>query len=95
MHVISRKKLLEAADAHADLAAPLDFWYRIAKSAGWNSLEDVRIQLPKTDGVGEYTVFNIKGNAYRLISKINYKTKTLFILHVLTHAEYDKGRWNK
>jgi len=48
---------------------------------------------PSADGVGKYTVFNIKGNAYRLIVEINYRSRRLFLRHVLTHAEYDKGAW--
>jgi mRNA interferase HigB len=95
VHVISRKKLQEAASAHGDLAAPLDVWYRIAKKADWGSLEDVKRELPSTDGVEKYTVFNIKGNSYRLIAEVNYRTKTLFIRYVLTHAEYDKEGWKK
>ena len=95
MHVISRKRLLEAALEHGDLYAPLDVWYRIAKKAEWRSLEDVRKIFPMADGVGKYTVFNIKGNAFRLIAEINYRTGRLYIRHVLTHAAYDKGGWKR
>jgi mRNA interferase HigB len=95
LHVISRKRLLEAALEHGDLYAPLDVWYRIAKKAEWRSLEDVRKIFPMADGVGKYTVFNIKGNAFRLIAEINYRTGRLYIRHVLTHAEYDKGGWKR
>jgi mRNA interferase HigB len=93
VHVISRKKLLEAVAVHADLSAPLDAWYRIAKKAEWKSLRDVRRTLPSADAVGIFTVFNIKGNAFRLITEINYATGRLYIRHVLTHAAYDKGGW--
>ena len=93
MHVISRKKLLEAALSHGDLSAPLDAWYRIAKRAEWRSLEDVRRVFPSADAVGKYTVFNVKGNNFRLITEISYKTGRLYLRHVLTHAAYDKGRW--
>jgi mRNA interferase HigB len=95
VHIISRKKLLEAGKEHAELEGPLDAWYRIAKAAVWGSLEDIRRQLPLTDGVGDFTVFNIKGNHYRLISQIYYQSQTLLIRHVLTHAEYDKEGWKK
>ena len=93
VHVISRKKLLDAVARHADLAVPLDVWYRVAKTADWKSLADVRETFPSADGVGKYTVFNIKGNAHRLIVEINYRSRRLFLRHVLTHAEYDKGAW--
>jgi mRNA interferase HigB len=93
VHVISRKKLLEAATKHADLIAPLDAWFRIAKRAQWRSLENVREVFPSADGVGKYTVFNIKGNTFRLIVEINYKTGRIYIRHILTHTAYDKGGW--
>jgi mRNA interferase HigB len=93
VHVISRKALKEAGTRHAGLEAALDTWYRTAKKAQWKSLSDVRKTYSHADAVGEYTVFNIKGNEYRLIVKINYQTGRIFIRHVLTHAEYDKDRW--
>jgi mRNA interferase HigB len=95
LHVISRKKLLEAAQKHRDLDEPLDVWYRIAKRAEWKNLMDVRRVFPTADAVDEFTIFNIKGNAYRLITEINYQTGRIFLRHVLTHAEYSKGGWKK
>jgi mRNA interferase HigB len=95
VHIISRKRLLEAANAHAGLSAPLDAWYRIAKKAEWKNLTEVRRVCPSADAIWKFTVFNIKGNAYRLITEINYRTGRIFVRNVLTHAEYDKGGWNK
>lgn len=93
MHIISRKALKAAGTRYPDVAAPLDTWYRIAKKAQWKSLTDVRKTYSHADLVGEYTVFNIKGNAYRLIVKIIYRAGRIYICDVLTHAEYDKDRW--
>jgi mRNA interferase HigB len=93
VHIISRKKLLEAASRHSGLGPSLDIWYRIAKKVEWNNLMEVRRQFPSADGVGRFTIFNIKGNAYRLITEINYRTKRVFLREVLTHAEYSKGDW--
>ena len=56
---------------------------------------EVRRELPTGDAVKEFTVFNIKGNAYRLITEINYRTGRIFVRHVLTHAEYSKGAWKR
>ena len=99
MHVISRKLLLEAGRIHGDISTQLDAWYRVAKSATWGSLEDVRRVYPAADGVPieevVYTVFNISGNRYRLITEIFYDDRTILIRGVLTHAEYDKGNWKK
>ena len=76
---------------------PLDSWFRTAKSAKWKTLEEVRRTYSHADGVpvGErvYTVFNISGNNFRLITEIHYDSQVILIRHVLTHAEYDKGNW--
>jgi mRNA interferase HigB len=93
LHVISRKRLLEAAEKHGDIGVALDIWYRIAKRAEWRNLMEVRRVFPTTDAVEKFTVFNIKGNAYRLITEINYQTGRIFLRQVLTHAEYSKGGW--
>jgi mRNA interferase HigB len=93
LHVVSRKKLLEASERHSDAGTALDIWYRIAKKAEWKNVMDVREVFPTADGVERFTVVNIKGNTYRLITEINYQTGTIFLRHVLTHAEYSKGAW--
>jgi mRNA interferase HigB len=95
LHIITRRKLLQAAEEHKNLSEPLDVWYRVAKKAEWNNLMDVRQVFPTADAVQEFTVFNIKGNAYRLITEINYQTGRIFLRHVLTHAEYSKGGWRR
>jgi mRNA interferase HigB len=93
MHIISREKLLEAVRAHSDFAVPLDGWYRLAKKSRWKNLMEVREIFPTADAAWKYTVFNIKGNSYRLITEINYSTGRIFVRHVLTHAEYSRGGW--
>lgn len=95
MHVISRKKLKEAAAAHGNLAEPLDAWYRTARSATWANIFDLRRQFPTADVVGKYTVFNIKGNTYRLVVQIYYISQVILVREVLTHADYDKEGWKK
>ncbi len=95
MHVISRKKLKEAAGRHEELTGPLDAWFRIAKKASWRSLADVRRTFSSADAVGKWTIFNVKGNQYRLVAEINYIFGRVYIRHVLTHAEYDRGGWKQ
>jgi mRNA interferase HigB len=77
------------------LQAPISEWYKVAKNATWRSLVDVRQVYPHADFVDPYTVFNIKGNAYRLIVKIEYRWQIIFVRHLLTHNDYDKGEWKK
>lgn len=93
MHVISRKRLREFATTHPDAENALDTWWRVAKGARWTKLIDVQQVYPAAEAVGRFTVFNIRGNHYRLIASIHYPRETIFVRAVLTHAEYSKDRW--
>jgi len=93
MRVVSHKAIVEASQKHPNAAQALDRWYRLTKKATWQSLADVRTNFPHADLVGERTVFNIAGNNYRLIARINYQAQIVYVGHILTHAEYDKGEW--
>lgn len=88
-----------AGKKHGGIGAALDAWYRVAKRAGWENLEKVREVYSHADGVpvGDkvYTVFNISGNNFRLVTEIFYEDRTILVRHVLTHAEYDKGDWKQ
>lgn len=93
MHVISRQRLREFADTHPDCEKSLDAWYRVAKGVRWSKLLDVQQVYPAAEAVGRFTVFNIRGNHYRLITLIYYPGQTILVRTVLTHAEYDKDKW--
>ena len=95
MRVISRKALRQFVDDHKDAETPLDDWYRTAKRSRWASLVDVRKTYPHADAVGEFTVFNIAGNKYRLATYINYRTGRIYIRHVMRHEEYSRKDWKK
>ena len=91
MRIISRKKLRAFWERHPEARQPLEDWYRITKHAAWENLADTRLDFPHADSVGTCTIFNIGGNKYRLITKIKYRWKVVYIRFVLTHAEYDRG----
>lgn len=93
MRVISRAAILGFSTKHADAYVPLMNWYRVTKHAEWKNLTGTRRDFSHADVVGRRTVFNIKGNKYRLIARVNYHTQRVFILHILTHHEYMKGTW--
>ena len=88
--MISRKAIVGFGRVHRDAEAPLDAWYRTVLRARWRNLAQNRKDFPHADAVGERTVFNIGGNKYRLIARVNYRTQKVFILAALTHSEYDK-----
>jgi mRNA interferase HigB len=93
MHVISKKKLREFWEEHPRAQAPREAWYQVARHAEWNSFADVRKSFNTADQVGKFTVFDIGGNKFRLIAVIHFNRGKLYMRHVLTHAEYDEGKW--
>ena len=93
MHVISYRRLREYAEKHSDCRDSLDNWYKIASKADWSSLVEIQSVFPTAEAVKNFTVFNIKGNKYRLIVSIDYESKLIYIKYILTHAEYDKESW--
>jgi mRNA interferase HigB len=93
MHVITRRQLREFCQTHADSCGALYDWYSTASQADWQNLLEVQEIYPKAEAVSNFTVFNIKGNRYRLITDIQYRKQLIYIKYVLTHAEYDKENW--
>ncbi len=95
MHIITRKRLIEFAKKHPDCSTALESWYRIIKRTDLNSFNELRQTFPSADIVDNLTVFNIGGNKARLIAAIHYNTHLIYIRHILTHREYDRGSWRK
>jgi len=93
MRIISHKKLKDFYDKHKPAEKPLTIWYKLVKNNDFASFTDLRNVFPSADLVGNFTVFNIGGNKFRLIAAIHYNTKTVYVRHVLTHKEYDKETW--
>lgn len=93
MRLIAINKLREAASKYPTVANQIEDFYEIIKKAQWNNLEEVKQTFATAEAVANFTVFNIKGNKYRLILDINYQKQLIFFKYFLTHAEYDKGRW--
>ena len=93
MHVISYQTLRDYANIHGDCREALTNWYKVASKAKWSNLIDVQRVFPTAEAVGNFTVFNIKGNKYRLIVSIDYQGQLIYLKYVLTHAEYDKEKW--
>lgn len=95
MHIITRQRLLEFSAKCPDSESALEHWYRVMKRTDFASLVELRSAFPHADPVGDLIVFNIGGNKTRLIAAIHFNTQRVFIRHVLTHAEYDKGKWKE
>lgn len=93
MHIITRARLNEFAALHPNSASALTHWYRALKRAKVRTFAELRALFPHADQVGKLTVFNVGGNTARLIAAIHYNRQKVYIRAVLTHVEYDKGKW--
>mgnify|MGYP006271996727 FL=1 len=95
MHIISRKALRDFWDQYPDSQGPLTRWFRIIQRSEFENFAHLRRTFPSADKIGDLVVFNIGGNKYRLIASLHFNRHKLYIRHVLTHADYDKGDWKK
>jgi mRNA interferase HigB len=93
VRIISKAAISEFVRKHEESLEPLMHWYAVAKRARWTKLADVRQDFRHADAVGPLTVFNIAGNKYRLIAAIRYRWQVVYIRQILTHFEYNKGKW--
>ena len=95
MHVIAKPALVEFWEKHPDAENPLQAWFRAMESEVFADFNDLRATFASADYVDGLTVFNIGGNKYRLIAAIHYNRHKAFIRAVLTHVEYDLGKWKR
>jgi len=91
MRVVARKTLKDFWEAgHADAEQPLKAWFAEAEQADWKSMTDVKARYAHASVVdAERVVFNIGGNKYRLVVKVWFAGRAVWIKFVGTHAEYD------
>ena len=93
MRIISKKKLREFWALYPDAQRPLQTWFDIADEAAWRNFAEVRNSFGHADVYCDCVIFDIKGNAYRLIAIVLYQARRVYVREILTHKEYDKGAW--
>ena len=108
MNIVGRNVIIEFAQKHPNAKSALNRWYNLMRQETFNSFVDLRKLFSQADQVKVrknrfnpqdkiWTVFNIGGNNFRLIASIQYNPtdRRVTIDKILTHAEYDKGRWKE
>lgn len=91
MRVIAKKTLREFWQNHKDCEQQLKAWYQETSKAKWKNTKDIKREYPSASFLADNrVVFNIKGNHYRLICKINFDYQIIWIRFIGTHASYDK-----
>ena len=94
MKVLGLAILHEFCKSHADCVAQIQAWITEAKEAKWNMPSDIRARyvnasfLPKNR-----VIFNIKGNSYRLDTKVYYERQIIIVKRIGTHSEYNKWKF--
>ncbi len=94
MRLIGRDLLRTYEKSHADIRKPLQRWMQLITSGTWRNIHELRQTFRTVDAVGVFTIFDIKGNAYRLETRINYKLQICRVTWLGTHAQYDKRNDN-
>lgn len=96
MRVIAKKTLRDFWELHGDCEQQLKSWFQETSKAAWSAPNDIKEVYPSASILSDNrVVFNIKGNNYRLIVRINYDYQLVWIRFIGTHAEYDKINANK
>jgi mRNA interferase HigB len=98
MRLIGQDVVARAIRKHRDAQRWLAGWVATVEEAHWSNLDELRDDYPSADGVAMrsglvITVFNVKGNEYRLLTRVDYRIELVQVLELLTHAEYSKDRW--
>ena len=96
VRVIAKRTLKECWEKHPDCEQQLKSWYQEASYAEWKSPNEIKLDYPSASILNDHrVVFNIKGNHYRLITKINYDYQVIWIRFIGTHSEYEKINANE
>lgn len=95
MKLIINSALREFASRHPQAQEPLQAWRHVIERHTIPHWAALKALFKATDKVGDLTVFDIGGNKYRLIAFIRFEKQIVYVKHVLTHTEYDKGGWKK
>ena len=91
MRVIAKRTLRNFWEKHQNSEEQLKSWFKEVEIADWQSPADIKRDYPLASILNNNRiVFNIKGNKYRLIVKINYSYRIVWIKFIGTHAQYDK-----
>jgi mRNA interferase HigB len=91
LRVVAKKILRDFWEKHEDCEQQLKAWFREAQKAEWENPNQVKEEYPSASILNNNRlIFNIKGNNYRLVVKINYEYQMIWIRFIGTHGEYDK-----
>jgi mRNA interferase HigB len=94
MNVMGKKLLEEFKNNHNDVKTQINSWLCEAEEAKWTFPNDIKSRYSNASFLANnLVVFNLKGNDYRLVTKIYYEKQIVLIKKIGTHAEYSKWKF--
>jgi mRNA interferase HigB len=95
MDIVNAERLREFARQNQRASTPLKRWEPVARETIWTSFLDIRATFNTADYVDGKVVFDVGGNNFRLVAVVDFKGQQIIIRKIMTHAEYDRGRWKQ
>lgn len=95
MHIITHARIIVAQQRMPECSRALDLWYRLMKGGKYRTFAELKSVFGSVDKVGNLFVFDVGGNKLRIVAAIHFNRAKVFVRHVLTHAEYDRGDWKE
>jgi mRNA interferase HigB len=94
MNVVGKKILVDFKRRHGDVRGQIDSWLCEVEEATWKDPNDLKSRYPSASLLsGNIVIFDIKGNDYRIATKVNYRNQVVLIKKFGTHAEYSKWKF--
>ena len=90
MRVISNKALVDFAAIHLQAEKRMQAWRKVIETNSFANFSALKLLMNATDKVGDFYVFDIGGNKYRVVAAIHFDKQRLYVRHVFTHHEYDQ-----
>ena len=90
MRVISKRALSDYWESNASAKGHLEEWLAVVRDVEWSNYSEVKSTFRSADMIGRRIVFNIGGNAFRLVCGVSFEAGALYVKFIGTHAEYDR-----
>lgn len=93
MRIVTTRKSKEFWTENKAAETVLCEWIKTVYLADWKTSADVKKTYNSTNIYKNCTIFDVGGNRYRIIAKVEYQIHIVFIRFVMTHSEYDEKKW--
>lgn len=93
MKILKKGKIIDFYKIYPTSEQPLTRWLKIVKETNYKNFNELKCSFSSVDKVGKLTVFNIGGNKFRLVVIVKYSKNIISVEKVLTHEEYNLGKW--